>query len=87
MRLEPCPFCGSIPKINTNDRNSNPHQVYDGILVEQRVLIECKECFCKKDILVFETVSNDATEKECRALQKEMARKTIEFFWNRRVWT
>ena len=82
--LKPCPFCGSIPEIDTKDWKyfESP---FDYIwVVNQRVKITCKECFLTKDILGRRAVDRSTPQKELHAIAKVCAREIIDNFWNRR---
>lgn len=85
--LKPCPFCGSMPKINTGVRKVYRHvyQQQEGCFVYQRVEIVCRNCFCCKDILCERKIDGNPTDKECRKLQKKMATEAIENLWNIRA--
>ena len=83
--LKPCPFCGSIPEIDTSqwkhfESISEPVEV-----VEQRVKIYCPNCFCQKDIVHRSTADIGASEKFYRSIARYLATQTIELMWNRRV--
>ena len=83
--LKPCPFCGSIPKINTKSWAHHESQTDPVEIVEQRVVITCENCFCKKDILNIGYMLQGEDEKAYRKLAKYLAQKTIELMWNRRA--
>lgn len=82
--IKRCPFCGALPKIDTSDRKVVKR--YDGNYgeVHQRVVIECEECFLRKDI---ETVRFVPwfDEGAIKDVAREATRTTIENFWNARV--
>ena len=85
--LKPCPFCGGIPSVNTGDRKvyRYTYQQESGCFVFQRIEIICKKCFCTKDILCQRKIEGNPTDRECRKVQKQMAREAIQNMWNRRV--
>ena len=83
--LKPCPFCGTIPLISTDDRKIVQNSYAPGVIVLQRILIECPKCFCKMDILLRRAADDYMPEKIYRKIQKEMVRQAIKNFWNRRA--
>ena len=83
--LKPCPFCGSLPTVSTKDRRVLPNQFEAGVVVQQRVIVQCPRCFCRMDARSDKRADEGMSEKAYRYLQKQMARSAIEQFWNRRA--
>ena len=81
--LKPCPFCGSIPKIETEW--TRVESQYEPImLVQTRVKIECDNCFLKKDIVATSIADLNLDEKMYKYVSKMDARKVINTMWNAR---
>lgn len=85
MELKPCPFCGTIPKINTTSWAHHEDQIDPLEVVEQRVIITCPNCFCKKDVVNTAYMLPGQDEKEYRKCAKWLAGETIKLAWNRRA--
>ena len=83
--LKPCPFCGSFPTVYTKDRNVLPNIFEPGVMVAQHVVVQCTKCFCKMDVRCEKIVDDSMSDKECRIIQKQMAKDAIERLWNRRA--
>lgn len=83
--LKPCPFCGKIPKIDTSQWKHNELIDAPMELVEQRVKIDCDECFLHMDIRAICYADLGLDEKGYRALAKRRARDVIVNVWNRRA--
>lgn len=81
-KLERCPFCGSIPKVDTSNRLFIRRK--ESIEVRQRVVISCVRCFTTKDAVVSSYADHGTPDKELRAMAKRNATDFIEYFWNRR---
>lgn len=83
--IKPCPFCGSIPEVDTHIWK-HVESLYEPCeLVEQRVIIYCPNCFCKKDIVHRGTADLYGDEKFYKQVAKHLATQAIEIMWNRRV--
>lgn len=82
--IKPCPFCGSIPEVDTHTWKHFEHQKEPFEVVEQRVIIKCPECFCTKDIVHTAYAELGLDEKKYRKLAKLLARYAIDSLWNRR---
>lgn len=82
FRVKPCPFCGSIPKIDTHIWKHIEDQREPCELVLQRVIIKCQNCFCQKDIECRAYAGLGLDEKSYRKIAKQLARRTIELMWN-----
>ena len=52
--------------------------------IEQRVIIHCLHCACKKDVAMEAYAFPGLDEKTYRKIAKELATKIIELAWNRR---
>lgn len=85
QQLKPCPFCGSLPSVYTNDRKVVPNQFEPGVVVLQRVLVQCPRCFCRMDVRVEKRADEGMNEKAYRHLQKQMATDAIANIWNKRA--
>lgn len=83
--LKPCPFCGLLPNVSTKDRRVLPNMYEPGVVVQQRVVVQCPRCFCKMDVLCEKRADDGMGEKAYRYLQKQMARDAIANLWNRRA--
>ena len=83
--IKPCPFCGSLPTISTKDRKVVPNLFESGVVVLQRVVVQCPRCFCKMDVRVEKRADDGMNEKAYRYLQKQMARDAIANIWNKRA--
>ena len=82
--LKPCPFCGSIPEIDTKDWKYFESPYNPILIVRQRVKITCKHCFLEKDIVGTKTADLSISDKGIQFARKLIARETIDNFWNRR---
>ena len=85
--LKPCPFCGSIPEVNTKCWAHYEDQKDPVEIVEQRTVITCKKCFCRKDIVNTAYMLPGEDEKAYRKCAKYLAQETIRLMWNRRIGT
>ena len=85
QQIRPCPFCGSMPKIDTSIWKCVESQCEPMMIIEQRVKIECKNCFLKKDIVATSYADLYLEEKAYRFVAKRSARNAIEKLWNERV--
>lgn len=83
--VKPCPFCGNIPEVNTKYWAHHESQKDPIEIVEQRVVITCKKCFCRKDIVNTAYMLPGEDEKAYRKCAKYLAKETIELMWNKRV--
>ena len=82
--IKPCPFCGSIPKVDTSMRKTTPSMYGEYAEVRQRVIIECEACGLHKDIVAVRTVPMWLEWKDVKEICRDAARSTIENFWNKR---
>lgn len=85
LKLKPCPFCGKMPKIDTSQWKHNELIDAPMELVEQRVKIDCDECFLHMDIRAVGYAELFAGEEIYRALAKRCAENVIKNVWNRRA--
>lgn len=83
--LLPCPFCGTMPKINTTSWSHYEDQTDPLEVVEQRVIITCPKCFCKKDVVNTAYMLPGQEEEAYRKCAKYLAAETIRLVWNRRT--
>jgi hypothetical protein len=74
-----------MPKIDTSVWKRVESQYEPIMIIEQRVKIECKNCFLKKDIVATSYADLNLEEKAYRFVAKMSARNAIENFWNERV--
>lgn len=85
MELKPCPFCGKMPKIDTPQWKHFEHQREPFTIVEQRVKIDCDECFLHIDIVAKKIALTGLDEKTYRFLAKKAVEDVLSNVWNRRV--
>lgn len=83
--LKPCPFCGSLPIVDTKHNRVIENQFELGVIVQQRVIVKCPRCFCMMDLYSEQQAKEHLSEKEYRSIQKQLARNIIEQFWNARA--
>lgn len=84
--LKPCPFCGSIPEIDTGEWKCLESMFEPELIIRQRIKITCSRCFLEKDIVGTRKAELGTSKKEIRLIAKDCAREAIENFWNRRNW-
>lgn len=81
--LKPCPFCGSIPEIDTYWKYvEDPRE--SCLQIQQRVTIKCERCFLLKDIVAIKLAALGTNEKDCKRIAKIAAREVIDKMWNER---
>lgn len=82
--LKRCPFCGSIPKVETEWKRVESQ--YDPVMIVQtRVTIECANCFLQKDIVATSYADINLDEKAYKFVSRRDARKVIDRMWNERT--
>lgn len=85
MEIKPCPFCGKMPKIDTSKWKHYEHQFEPVEVVEQRVKIDCDECFLHMDICSTAFTCVGESEKVCKAVAKRCVENVLKNVWNRRA--
>ena len=82
--LKPCPFCGSIPRVDTHSWKyfEDPKSPY--LQIRQRVIIKCNNCFLQKDIVSIKLAALGTSEKDCKRIAKIAAGEVIDKLWNER---
>ncbi len=85
MEVKPCPFCGKMPKIDTSQWKHVEHQRDPFEIVEQRVKIDCDECFLHMDIVSRKFAECGLDEEIYRFLSKKCVEDVLGNVWNRRA--
>ena len=81
--LKPCPFCGSIPKVETECKWVE-HQHDPVMIIQQRVKISCDRCFLEKDIVAISYAICGLDDKAYKTVARKSARDVIDRMWNER---
>lgn len=83
--LKPCPFCGKMPKVDTSQWKHFEHQYEPIIVVEQRVKIDCDDCFLHMDIVSYGLAAIGTKEDNLKAIADKCAENVVNEVWNRRA--
>ena len=80
-KLKPCPFCGTIPTIDTNWKCTE--LVEQPVMrVTKRVRIVCHHCACQKDLVAYRDAPLGLDENEYRKIAREIGKHIINRWWN-----